>query len=76
MPDQSAEVQIAILQTKVENLTDQVADLTQSVKDLTAVMNRGKGAFAASLALAGVIGAGIIQGVQYLFSLSHSGPAS
>jgi hypothetical protein len=68
-----AEVQIAILQTKVEALTTQVSELSAAVKELTAIMNRGKGAFAASLALAGAIGAGVMKLVMYLFSLGQSG---
>ena len=66
-------IQIAILQTQVANLTTQVADLTASVKELTAVMNRGKGAFAASLALAGAIGAAVMKGISYLLTLGHGG---
>jgi hypothetical protein len=68
-----ADVQIAILQTKVEALTNEVTELKTAVKDLTDVMNRGKGAFAASLALAGAIGAGVMKLVLYLFSLGHPG---
>lgn len=68
-----AEVQIAILQTKVQALTNEVTELKTAVKDLTDVMNRGKGAFAASLALAGAIGAGVMKLVLYLFSLGQPG---
>lgn len=66
-------IQIAILQTQVANLTAQVADLATSVKELTAVMNRGKGAFAASLALAGAVGAAVMKGTSYLLTLGHHG---
>ena len=68
MPSQ--DVEIAILQTEVKELTAKVDKLTESVEKLTEVMNRGKGAFAASLALAGIIGAGILQLLSYLFG-SH-----
>lgn len=73
MPPEDHGVQIAILQTKVETLTSQVADLADSVKELTAVMNRGKGAFAASLALAGMIGAGIMKVISYLLNAGQHG---
>ena len=66
-------VQIAVLQRDVQHLTSQVADLTASVRELTAVMNRGKGAFAASLALAGAVGAAVMKGITFLFSTGQGG---
>lgn len=66
-------IQIAVLQRDVQHLTSQVADLTASVRDLTAVMNRGKGAFAASLALAGAVGAAVMKGISILFSNGQGG---
>lgn len=59
------DVEIAVLQTKVEALTTQLEKLTASVDNLTAMMNRGKGAFAASMFLAGTIGAGVMKGLSY-----------
>lgn len=72
MTDQP-EVQIAILQTKVEALTEQVSNLANKVEELTAVMNRGKGAFAASLALAGIIGAGVMKFITYVLTFGQGG---
>lgn len=65
MPSQDAE--IAILQTEVKNLTGKVDKLTESVERLTEVMNRGRGAFAASLMLAGVIGGAVLSFIKYFF---------
>lgn len=69
MADENS-IQIAILQTQVASLTSEITDLKTSVKELTAIMNRGKGAFAASLALAGIVGGSIVEGISWLF---HSG---
>lgn len=66
-------IQIAVLQRDVQHLTDQVADLTNSVKELTAIMNRGKGAFAVSLALAGAIGAVVMKAISYLLTIGNHG---
>jgi hypothetical protein len=63
----SQDVEIAILQTEVKELTKKVDELMGSVQKLTEVMNRGKGAFAASLLLSGVIGGAIIQILRYFF---------
>lgn len=60
------EVEIAVLQTKVEVLTAKVEKLTEAVEGLTAAMNRGKGAFAASMCVAGAIGAFIMKMLGYL----------
>jgi hypothetical protein len=63
----SQDVEIAILQTEVKELTAKVEKLTEAVAKLTEVMNRGKGAFAASLLLSGVVGGAVLQGIHYFF---------
>ena len=59
-------VRIAVLETEVKALTKQVEKLTAAVEGLTEIMNRGKGAFAASMCLAGTIGAGIMKLLSFL----------
>lgn len=60
------DVEIAVLNTKVEALTKQVEKLTTAVEALTAIMNRGKGAFAASMCIAGSIGAAVMKLISNL----------
>lgn len=65
MPEESPAIQIAVLQTQVNSLSTDIAELKADVKNLTAIMNRGRGAFAASLALAGTIGAAVVETIGY-----------
>jgi hypothetical protein len=75
----SPEVRIAVVETKIEGLREQnkaqydslkseVYLIKDDIKSLIAVMNRGKGAYTASLLLAGTLGTGILAGVQWLLS--------
>lgn len=65
-------IKIAVVEEQVRGLREQqkahhaetkgdLVSLQQAVYELTAVMNRGKGAYAASLAIAGAIGAFIMS---------------
>lgn len=60
-------------QSRVHNETTQRRfDLMEKKLDaLTAIMNRGRGAFAASMALAAALGAILIELVNFLSSFFH-----
>ena len=45
--------------------------MEKKLDDLTAIMNRGKGAYAASMALAAAIGAILIQAMNFTTSFIH-----
>ena len=71
--DKEEAIQIAILQTKVDaqgvqlqSYGQQLADVKTALDNLTAIMNRGKGAFTASLMLSGIIGAVIMKALSFL----------
>jgi hypothetical protein len=75
-------VKIAVLQEQISGLRQQqrahneVAQqrfnaLENKIDELTAIMNRGRGAYAASMALAAGIGALLIQVVSVLTSYFH-----
>lgn len=65
-------IKIAVVQEQISGLREQqkahaeatkeqLASLGIKIDELTAIMNRGKGAFAASMALAGALGAAIVS---------------
>ncbi len=65
-------IAIAVLQEQIHGIREQqkahahetktdIAALARDVKDLLAVMNRGRGAYAASLMLAGLIGGVVLK---------------
>lgn len=75
-------IAIAVLQEQVGGLREQQKahnestqnrfdKLEEKIDELTAVMNRGKGAYAASLAAAGIIGAGFLKGIDLLAGYFH-----
>lgn len=75
-------VKIAVLQEQIGGLREQQKahnDTTQrrfncletKIDELTAIMNRGRGAYAASMALAAAIGAVLIQFVATISSYFH-----
>lgn len=50
----------------MEHIGNSLLELTKEIKALTAIMERGKGAFAASMAIASVIGATALAGLQFV----------
>ncbi len=77
MKEQEHAIRIAVLEEQIRGMREQQKshnastqsrfdELDDKVDQLIAVMNRGKGAYAASLALAGVIGAALIKGLWIL----------
>ena len=84
MPDAANAIKIAVLEEQLSGLREQQKahnDLTQSrfdkltqkIDDLTAIMNRGKGAYAASMAFAGAIGAVIMSVIAWAAEVFHGG---
>ncbi len=55
-----------------QSLKDEIKDLRSDIRALTEIMNKGKGAFAFGLMLAGTIGAGAVKILSYIF---HPGPS-
>ena len=58
-------------QSRVHNATTQkrLDRMEKKLDELTAIMDRGRGAFAASMALAAGVGAVVIEGVNFVHSL-------
>lgn len=59
---------IAVLETEMSGLYDQVHALNGKVDELLTIMNKGKGAFAASMILATSIGALLMAGITWVLS--------
>ena len=75
-------VRIAVVEEQIRGLREQAAShntstinrlnhIESKVDDLMAIMNRGKGAFAVSVALAGTIGAAVMAAIQFIPSMFH-----
>lgn len=64
--DRDLKVEIAVLQTQMDEISRRVERMSVNVEKLTMVMNRGWGAFSASLILAGAIGAFIMKGIDWI----------
>lgn len=73
----SNSVKIAVLEEQIRGLREQqkihaeathksLINLTEKIDRLFEVMNRGKGAFAASVALAGVFGAAVTKTIAFI----------
>lgn len=82
MTEQEHAVRIAVLEEQIRGVREQQRShnevtqrrfdgLDSKVDQLIAIMNRGKGAYAVSLALAGIIGAVIIKGIWLAGTLIH-----
>lgn len=83
MTDENANaIKIAVIEEQIRGLRDQSAahqratqtnfeTLGGKVDELIAVMNRGKGAYAASLALAGALGAALLGIANMLMNWMH-----
>lgn len=78
MDSQHNTVRIAVLEEQLSGLRAQQKahnestqrrfdGMEEKIDDLAAIMNRGKGAFAASMALAAAIGAFLLQGIGMIF---------
>lgn len=51
-----------------DNTKEQFDKLGEKVDDLIALMNKGKGAYAASLMFAGTVGAALVSAVSWIIS--------
>lgn len=83
MPEQQNAVRIAVIEEQIAGLRQQQRAHNESTQrrfdgmemkldELTAIMNRGKGAFAASMALAAAIGAILIEAINVVSSIFRS----
>lgn len=81
--EQQNAIDIAVLKEQIGGLREQSRvhnEVTQKrfnglevkIDELTAIMNRGKGAYAASMGLAAALGAALIEAFGSLTSLIHS----
>lgn len=70
------DIKIAVLETQFSGLREQhkahaeamekqFSALSEKIDELTAIMNQGKGAYAASMLLAGVIGGAIMAAIEW-----------
>ena len=82
MQENNNAVKIAVMEEQIRGVRDQQKahnettqkrfdELNTKVDELLAALNRGKGAYTASLLLAGAIGAIVIAGVQGLTGWFH-----
>lgn len=82
MPENENAIKIAVIQEQVLGLREQQKlyndtaqrrfnGLEQKIDELTAIMNRGRGAYAASMALAAAIGAVLLEMVNIITSYFH-----
>jgi len=58
---------LAVLETKMESVEKSLDNLAREVAKLTAVMNKGKGAYAVSMLIASLFGAFILKLSGVLF---------
>lgn len=83
MPELQNALRIAVIEEQIVGLREQqklhnestqarLDKLSEKIDELTAIMNRGKGAYAASMALAAGVGAILIQAGSLLSSIVHS----
>jgi hypothetical protein len=81
--EQQNALKIAVLEEQMIGLREQQRAYNQSTQkrfdgmerkldELTAIMNRGKGAYAASMALAAGIGAILIEIINFAARITHS----
>lgn len=79
MDDHQNAIEIAVIKEQISGLREQHRNHAETTKkqfdalggkvdELLAAFNRGKGAYAASIALAGLIGAVIIKGISAMAS--------
>lgn len=82
MDENNNAIKIAVVEEQIKGLREQQAahnnstqnrfnGLEAKIDELTAVMNRGRGAFAASIALAGAVGAAIVAGLSAISDYLH-----
>lgn len=80
--EQQNAVKIAVIEEQIVGLREQQRahnanaqtrfdSMERKLDELTAIMNRGKGAYAASMALAAAIGAILIQVMNFTTSFIH-----
>ncbi len=80
--EQQNSVKIAVIEEQISGLREQQRahnanaqsrfdSMERKLDELTAIMNRGKGAYAASMALAAAIGAILIQLMNFTTSFFH-----
>lgn len=82
MPEVTNALKIAVIEEQIHGLREQhraynvsaqkrFDGMEKKIDELTAVMNRGRGAYAASMALAAAIGAVLIETISLVSSLFH-----
>lgn len=82
-PEQMNALKIAVLEEQMIGLREQQRahnsatqkrfdSMERKLDELTAIMNRGKGAYAASIALAAGIGAILIEVINFAARITHS----
>lgn len=75
-------IKIAVVEEQIKGLREQQTahnlstqnrfdSLSKKLDDLTAIMNRGRGAYAASMIFAGAIGAALLALLSWALSLFH-----
>jgi len=57
--------EIAVIETKVDMLVDDVEKLTDKVAELTAALNKYKGFFGGIMLMMGAMGTALTLGIQY-----------
>lgn len=65
MPTDENTVRIAVLETQITALEKTIDNLAIKIEALTAVMNKGKGAFALALFISGTAGAGFATAIAH-----------
>ena len=84
--DHANSIAIAVVQEQIAGVREQQKahalntqerfnGLENKLDDLTAIMNRGKGAYTASMVFAGAIGAVIMGVIAWVSNVFHSGVA-
>ena len=82
-PEQQNAMKIAVIEEQIVGLREQQRlhnaatqrrfdGMEKKLDELTAIMNRGRGAYAASMALAAGIGAILIEAINIITSIFHS----
>jgi hypothetical protein len=83
-PEHQNALKIAVIEEQIIGLREQQRlhnastqkrfdGMERKIDELTAIMNRGRGAYAASMALAAGIGALLIEAISVIASIFHKG---
>jgi hypothetical protein len=66
---ESNEVKIARLEEQVRGLRDDVSDMSEKLDEITELLNKGRGAFAFAIFIAGLAGAAVTKGLSAVFTV-------